>query len=621
MEANIAILYLAVLLTVGVVCQWVAWRTHLPSILYFILAGLLMGPVFRLVPAEPLFGEQTEMMISLTLAFILFEGGLSLNFTDIKEKPVVHRLLTLGLLLNLLLTAVLAHLVLDMSWSAAILVGSILMVTGPTVIIPLLQNIRLKGQTGKILLWEGMFNDSLAAIATVIIFESIIYQQFETVGLSLVIGLIVALVVSGIIGVISALIYHKLLQRAWFPQFLAIPTLFALLALVYAGASTIQAEGGLLAVTVMGVVLGNLKNHDNRSLMEFTFPIQQILIAAIFLILVSQLELAELMRISWETMLFGLLLIVVVRPLAVFGSFIGITSLTMREKWFMAFTAPRGVVAAAVASVISHQLMLRGHPDASLIMPTIVWVVALTCLIYSVLCPLLAHWLHLSEEHPNGALILGINPFTLAFAKTLNTANIPVRLMDSDGDQVRRAIFQGVPAVNKNITSARDLSQFEMGHLQYFLAASSSNKLNTLANQYFRLFFDQVCRFQLFPEDMLDGYKNTPATSQMHGSFAFYPATSYNSLALMVPRQQVTSPVPNKPQVGEQTALSSGGGIYIMPIEEDTDGEYWCHKHPDAIVLGHISGKNNFTLVCDSFPNMALKIDEKLVVLSPNTTT
>lgn len=600
MDSSITIMYLAGIVSLGVACQWVSLRFKIPSILSFIVVGLLIGPILRWIPDTPLFGEQTHLMITLALGFILFEGGLSLNLSDIQYRPAIHRLLSVGLLSTLIFTALLARIILDVSWQLSFLMGSILVVTGPTVIGPLLKTIRLRGQAGNLLLWEGMFNDSLGAIATVIVYESIIYKQFDAVGVFILGGLVIALVSSIFIGGVGALTFHALSKYFKLPTELLIPALFSTLILVYVSAGIIQPEGGLLAVTIMGVVLGNMPGRSNQKIIEFAQPVQNTLIASLFLILISQLRMEQLTQISWPLIAFIAALILFVRPVSVALSFMGLPKIPLKKIILIGFTAPRGVVAAAVSTIMGYQLVQQGYPEGEILAPTIVWVIIATCFFYSIFTPLLARGLKLSKKSPNGIFIVGVNPLTVALGKILSQSGIDVQLADISNDKVRQGILNGLPTIHNDIMSTVDISQLDVSRFKYLLAATASHKVNTLANHHYSHRFSAKYCYQLPPDSPHIAPSTQGALHTTHGQFAFYP----------------THALPPVLQKISENSSQWHPVVEKIKIERDQNGDHWAYQHSNLLILAHLSAKEKECYLADSnFSSTKLEAGDELVVL------
>ena len=249
----------AVIGALGIGSQWVAWRLRIPAIVMMLAAGLLAGPGLGLINPAQEFGELFRPVIAVAVAVILFEGGLTLNYKELSETgPAVRRLVILGAPLGWLFSALAARYAAGLSWESAAVFGGILVVTGPTVIMPLLRQARLASRPAGILRWESIVNDPVGALAAVLAFEVIWAMSgagtFAKAAQHLVIGIGVALVAGIFAGWFTAFAF----RRGHVPEYMKVPVLFGLVLLTYASTDMLLHESGLLAVTVMGIVSGKL---------------------------------------------------------------------------------------------------------------------------------------------------------------------------------------------------------------------------------------------------------------------------------------------------------------------------------------------------------------------------
>ncbi len=251
---------LAGIIILGIGAQWLAWRLRLPSILLLLLFGFAAGPATGFLDPDALLGDLLPPVVSLSVAVILFEGGLSLSFTELRQiGTVVRNLVSVGALVTWLVTAGAAHFILDLSAALAVLLGAILVVTGPTVIVPLLRHVRPVGPVNSILKWEGILIDPIGAMLAVLVFEAILAGGFQEATTLALTGVLNTVVIGGVNGVLGAMVLTFLLKRYWIPDFLH--NAFSLMVVVgaFTASNVMQAESGLLAVIVMGMTLANQK--------------------------------------------------------------------------------------------------------------------------------------------------------------------------------------------------------------------------------------------------------------------------------------------------------------------------------------------------------------------------
>ena len=338
---------LASILVLGICARWLAWWVHLPAILFLLLCGLVVGPITGMLNPDALLGELLLPIVSLSVAIILFEGGLSLRFSDLPQiGRVLRHLVSFGAAVTWIISAVAAYTVAGLDPALAVLLGAILVVTGPTVITPLLQDIRPTGPVGSILRWEGIVIDPIGATLAVLVFEGIVADGFRQAATVMALGVVKTVVIGGILGFLGARTLMLILKPFWAPDFLHNPLTLMIVITVFTLANLLQAESGLLAVTVMGVLLANQRTISIRHIVEFKENLRVLLISSLFILLASRLRLDNLMLVGTRSLEFLAILVFVARPAAVALSTIR-SGLSWRERVFLAWMAPRGIVAAS----------------------------------------------------------------------------------------------------------------------------------------------------------------------------------------------------------------------------------------------------------------------------------
>jgi len=398
---------LAAILVLGILGHWISWKIHLPAILILLLTGFLIGPVLQWINPDQLFGEGLFPIVSLSVAIILFEGGLSLSYKQLKDlKAVVLRLVTMGVVLTFVLISLAAHYLLGLNLKIAILLGSILVVTGPTVIVPLLHNLRVKRDIGQAILWEGIINDPIGATMALIVFEVIIAKSLEQAIAVLLLAIFKTILMGTLLGALGAFVLIFLMKRYWLPDFLHNPVTLMILIIVFGLANHFQPESGLLAVTLMGIFMANQRVVPISHILEFKENLRLILIAVLFIILSARLNLKDIPFSEPSAYLFLATLILIVRPLVISLSTIG-TSLNWREKVLLFWMAPRGIVAAAVSSIFGIYLMEKGEPQGAQLMSYTFFVIVSTVTFYGLTAGKVANYLKLSFANPQGILMIG----------------------------------------------------------------------------------------------------------------------------------------------------------------------------------------------------------------------
>ena len=430
---------------------------------------------------------------------ILFEGGLSLRLEELKSAgKVVTRLVTLGVLVTWLLAALGALIFTDLSLRGALLFGSILTVTGPTVIGPLLRHVRPRGVVSAIAKWEGIVIDPVGASFAVLVYEVSRESLHLHSGLSGLWVLVLTVVVGGGIGALGALAIVSLMRRHLVPDSLQNPFTIGLVLSVYVLAQLLLAEAGLFAVTLMGFMLANTRTIQVRGIIEFKENLRVILISTLFVVLAARLEWAELRQLGIAGVGFVLWLLVVVRPLSVALATAG-SALTRPERIFLAALAPRGIVAAAVASLFALRLALDGSPDAALFTPLAFLVVLGTVVVSGLGIGPLAQRLGLANSAARGILIVGASPVARLLAQALKEDAVETLLVDTNRENVARARMDGLDAVWGDVLDDAVQSRLLLSDLRTLLAMTSNDEVNTLACLALRGDFGSEAVWQLPP--------------------------------------------------------------------------------------------------------------------------
>ncbi len=443
MEDHSFFYYLAGVPLLGILAQWLAWRSRLPAILLLLGFGMILGLFVRpdqmladLTGSDPSVGPKILFpIVSLAVAAILFEGGLTLKFSELKNAGnVVLRLVSVGAFVSWVLTSLAAWLLLGLEGRLAILLGAILVVTGPTVVMPLLRHVRPARQIGSIVKWEGIVIDPVGAVLAVLVFEQLfIHAQDPSAGAALVhLAETVAIGVVG--GVAVALLLAQALRHYWIPDFLHGAAFLTVALGAFAVSDYLQPESGLITVTLMGVVLANQKDIRVHHVLEFKEHLGILLISLLFIVLGSRLHLQHLVAVGPYGLLFLGVLVLFIRPVAVFVATYK-TQLAMRDRLFLAFLAPRGIVAASVASVFALRLMAIDGPlsaGANDMVPLTFVVIVGTVSIYGLLAAPLARRLGLADPNPQGILFAGAEAWVRDIAKVLHDGGFAVILVDTN---------------------------------------------------------------------------------------------------------------------------------------------------------------------------------------------
>lgn len=487
---------LAAVIVLGAAAQWLAWALRIPSILFLLLFGFLAGPILGWVSPTALFGDLLLPLVSIAVALILFEGGLSLSFREIRGSAgVITLLVTVGALVTWALAGAAAHLLLGLDFEIAALLGAILTVTGPTVVLPLLRHIRPSAPLDAILKWEGIVIDPIGALLAVLVFEGIRHgTDGGATHFAAAIGLTV--LGGGAIGLVAAAVLAYGIRRYVIPDHLQTAVALMLVVGAFVGANAVHPESGLLAVTVMGIALANQRFADMRHVLEFKENLRVFLLSAVFILLSARVRLSEMQSVGGDVLLFVLALILVVRPACVALSTMG-SSLSWRQRAFLACVAPRGIVAAAVTSVFALELERLGHSQARLLVPVIFSTIVVTVVTYGLLGSPIARRMHLSDSNPQGFLIVGANRFARQLARVLQAHGVRVVLVDSNRNEVLAARGEQLPAHFGSILTEEAREKLDLTGIGRLLALTSNDEVNALACERFARIFGRAGVYRL----------------------------------------------------------------------------------------------------------------------------
>ncbi len=520
--------YMALVPLLGMLAQLLAWWIRIPSILLLLTFGIALG--FWMNPDDILakISGDSEMgakivfpIVSLSVAVILFEGGLSLRFSELKEAvgSAIVRLCTIGVLISWILGSLLAWGVLGIQLKLAILLGAVLVVTGPTVIAPLLRHIRPNRKIGSVVKWEGIIIDPVGAILAVLVFEQLFHGAHgahghtaaETISFWEPIVNIVKTTLIGLgFGCLASFVLVEVVKRYWMPDYLHGLAFLAGAIAMFAVSNWLMHESGLVTVTVMGIYLANQKQISIEHVVEFKENLGVFLISCLFIVLGSRLDLNVIGQVGWRGAIFVILMILVVRPLSVLGA-MWKSGISRNERIFLAFLAPRGIVAAAVVSVFALRILATAGDDAELIrdakilVPATFMLIIGTVAVYGLGAAVLARRLGLAEANPQGILFAGADPWIRDVAATLTKAGYPVVLVDTNFRNISAAKMQNLPAYCKSILSDYVRKEVNLAGIGRMFALTKNDAINSMAAREFSHLFGSKNVFRLKRRDAQKG--------------------------------------------------------------------------------------------------------------------
>ena len=568
--------YLATVLVLGMAAQWVAWRCRLPSILLLLglgfAAGQVLGKPDTHIPEGLLFP-----VVSLAVAVILFEGGLTLRFSELRDSgTAVVRLCSLGALVAWVLISVSGWLVLQLDLRLAVLIGAVLVVTGPTVIAPMLRMIKPSRRVGSTLKWEGIVIDPVGAVLAVLVLQGILAGSLEAAAGKAVVGIAKTILVGGALGYVAARVLEFLLKRHLIPDYLDSSLLLAVAVGIFVASNALQHESGLLAVTVLGVALANQKSVSVKHVLEFKENLRVLLISVLFILLSGRIELAQMQEIGWRGLVFLGLLIFVARPLSVWISTLG-TPLTAKERWFLGFLAPRGIVAAAVASVFTLELVHASdlpqelRTQAELLAPLTFMVIVGTVAFYGLTAAPLARKLGLAQARPQGILFVGADAWVREVATAVQANDVPVILVDTNPQQISRARMAGLPTVTGNVLSESVAERLDLSGIGRLFAVTPNDEINSLAVIEYSHIFGRAEVYQLAPWAGTKGVGAQESPAHMRGRSLFSSEPTHATLAAAVRSgwQIKETRLSEQFTIDDFRAHYSGGAIILFVIEPD----------------------------------------------------
>ena len=590
-----AMLSLSFILLAGMLCQWIAWRVKFPAIIFLLAAGIVAGPVTQWLNPDQLFGDLLFPFVSLAVAVILFEGSLTLKIQNIPGlERVIRNLITIGAFITWMITALATRMLLDFSWSVSFLFGAIMVVTGPTVIMPLLRTVRPKKNVASILQWEGILIDPLGAILAVLVFEFIVSGGVEG-GFAASLLIFGKMILIGIlIGAAGGLLFGFLLKKYLIPHYLHNISALALVCVVFAVSNVLEPESGLLSVTIMGIWLANSKGLELDDILDFKESLSILLISMLFIILAARMNINEFIDLGWPALAVFAVIQFVIRPLSVHICALG-SKLTMNERHLLSWIAPRGIVAAAITALFSIRLEYLGYQDAAQMVPLTFLVIIGTVLLQSMTAGPLARFLKVAEPENEGFLILGANRVAQVIAEELKKNNIQTLLTDQNWSAVTEAKLKGLAAYWGNPVSEHAERNLDLMGIGNLLAMSPHVELNALAAQYYRLEFAPANIFTIRNSQPNSGASEAKAAFRYSGRILFGDSITYQDL---------------------EQLLQQGAEMKTTLLTEEFSFEDYLEQQGDARVSLFAIGANAAVHVFTAQPDFTPKAGWKIIALA-----
>jgi len=517
---------IASIVILGIFAQWIAWRLKLPAILPLILIGLAVGPLSSLLSEsgikwlEPIYngkkglfpGESLFYFDELAIGIILFEGALTLKREEVNNiGPSILNLISIGSTVTFIGGTLLAHYIIGLNWSISAFFAALIIVTGPTVIAPILRNLQIKKDVASVLKWESILIDPIGALAAVLVYE-FIALDLETANFILEsLKHVTKIVLIGIaLGGLGALSLKQFLSRNWVPHYLLNVFTLAFVLAIFVLSGILVPDSGLFTVVTMGLLLANMKVPHIKEILYFKESISVLLISVLFILLSANITIADLeLILDVKVLILFLAVILVLRPIGVLLSTIN-SNLSLKEKLFISWVGPRGIVAAGIASLYGTKLLAKNYPDAEYITPLVFTIVLGTVLLNATTAGFIAKIFGVVIDKSSGILIIGANRAALLLAKYLKNNGREVALIDSNIDNVRFAKRMGLQAFDANVYTDDIKDILELGEMGYLMALTSSSQVNKFVLKEYKDDFGKNGAFRLITPDELDDTNENP---------------------------------------------------------------------------------------------------------------
>ncbi len=531
---------LAGIIILGMLAQWVAWRIKIPAILPLILTGLLVGPVAAEFLSEngskwiePIWngekglfpGEGLYYFVSLAISIILFEGGLTLKRSEIKTVgTVITKLITIGSAITFLAAGIIAHAVFKLSWEVSFLFSGLIIVTGPTVITPILRNIPLKKDLSTVLKWEGILIDPIGALIAVLVFEFISVEGDSGYTKTAFIEFAKIIFFGILFGFSFAKALAICVNKKLVPHYLLNVVSLSVVLLVFVAADFFAHESGLLAVVVMGMVLGNSQLENIKELLYFKESLSVLLISILFILLAANINMEDLLLIyTWKTVLLFSTIVFLIRPLGVFICTAN-SSLKLNEKLFISWVGPRGIVAAGIASLFGSKLIKKGIEGAEYITPLVFMVVLGTVLLNATTARFFAKIAGVFLQKSEGILIVGASNISRLLATYLKKNNRHVVLIDSNQTNIEEAKKLDLEAMHTDIYANDLMNNIELNDIGFLMALTGNSDINQYAIKKFKKQFGENGSFRLVTSEEISKDSKKPKEGLL------FDTDNYNSI-------------------------------------------------------------------------------------------
>ncbi len=513
---------------------------------------------------DQLFGDFLFPFVSLSVAIILFEGSLTLEASQIRGlTKVIQRLTIVGAITTLVVVCIGTKFFMDLPWSICLLFGALMVVTGPTVVVPMLRTIRPNSNISSVLRWEGIIIDTVGALFAVVVYEFIVSSLKGDGILSSLVVFGQMLCVGFFFGLMGGWLLGIALRKYWLPEYLHNLATLATVTCVFAVSNTLQHESGLLAVTAMGMLLANTKGVSIKEILNFKESLTLVFISGLFIVLAARIDADDLLMLGFGGVAVFLIVQFVARPIGVMLSTLG-SQLTWQERFMIAWIGPRGIVAAAVAALFALRLAEEGFPHANYLVPLTFLVIMGTVIFQSATAGFLARLLGVADPEPSGFLIIGANPVARAISAALKQNGFRTLVTDSSWDNISAARMEGLDTYFGNVVSEHADQHLDLLGLGYVLAISPQRDLNVIACMRYKNEFGSGNVFTMLTSQDIKLDSKHQASWEHRGNILFSSEMTFGKMASL---------------------LAKGHGIHTTLLTDTFTFERYLEKWPDAMLL------------------------------------
>lgn len=461
-------------------CQYLAWKSKVPAIVLLTITGLILGPLTNTVKPSEIFGDLFHIFIELAVVILLFEGGLNLRFKELKGiSSGIKRIISLGVLFNGVITVFAAHYIAHITWEVSLILGGILVVTGPTVIMPMLRHVKLNKKINQYLKWEGIINDPLGVLIVTLIFQYLTYRGADSLVEFTIYALVKALAFAIVISVLGGYFIKELFEKTQFPDVLKVPSILSVILLIFIISKGVELGSGLLAVTMLGMYFANQELLVMNDLRRFKESISVFSVSLIFIMLAADINLELLQDLQMGHYVFIALVVFVIRLVSIFLA-TSFSDIPWKDRLLVGWFGPRGIVAASVAGIMGLRMSDAGFEQANLILPIVFLVICFTVLIHSITLEPLAKLLGLGVKNGKGLMIVGSSPWATDLALELTNLEVPTLITDSSYEKLKYPRQQGVTTYHGEAVIDIEEGLLDLGGYSYLLAATDNDAYNAL---------------------------------------------------------------------------------------------------------------------------------------------